>query len=240
MSPPPDAPIAARRKPAGPRLRTASIVVGAGFAIAVVSAIALLAPVFGTMFSRSYTVPGTVHVHLSTGKYVIYEQTGSKRRVGPITVTHNDAPTITVDDVDVSAPSGESVPVDYMRTMETITRGSKMFTGVVDFTNTEAGEYTITVRSSATEVIITRSIGDEFMSRIGFLFGGLVGGVTTATGFVLLVVGVVRRGRAQRVNTANAMWTPLQAFPAAGWHPDPWQPWRLRYWDGTRWTEHTQ
>jgi hypothetical protein len=26
---------------------------------------------------------------------------------------------------------------------------------------------------------------------------------------------------------------------AAGWHPDPTVPGQLRYWDGSRWTEHT-
>ncbi|MBY4039158.1 DUF2510 domain-containing protein [Rhodococcus fascians] len=28
--------------------------------------------------------------------------------------------------------------------------------------------------------------------------------------------------------------------PPPGWHPDPGEPGLIRYWDGTRWTEHTQ
>lgn len=28
------------------------------------------------------------------------------------------------------------------------------------------------------------------------------------------------------------------AHPPADWHPDPFGRWQLRYWDGTRWTEH--
>jgi Protein of unknown function (DUF2510) len=32
---------------------------------------------------------------------------------------------------------------------------------------------------------------------------------------------------------------PPQPLPPANWYPDPWAQARLRYWDGSRWTEHT-
>ena len=59
--------------------------------------------------------------------------------------------------------------------------------------------------------------------------------------FYVLLVGAIAGGivytvrRERRAKRA----APL-SVPPAGWHPDPYGQARLRWWDGARWTEHTQ
>ena len=40
------------------------------------------------------------------------------------------------------------------------------------------------------------------------------------------------------VQAAATSSTPQQPLPAAAWYADPTRRFELRYWDGTRWTEH--
>jgi uncharacterized protein DUF2510 len=72
-------------------------------------------------------------------------------------------------------------------------------------------------------------------------------------GVVMLIVGIVRRRRAQRVAIGGSYPTgypgyagypasavpPAPALPPAGWYPDPQQAGTNRYWDGARWTDQT-
>jgi hypothetical protein len=70
--------------------------------------------------------------------------------------------------------------------------------------------------------------------RISMGFPKLEGTTVTCGGATAEWLEKLRSGRTQ-----PAPWLqPPQAQPSPGWHPDPYQRHELRYWDGTRWSEH--
>jgi hypothetical protein len=73
---------------------------------------------------------------------------------------------------------------------------------------------------------------DSTAYRVGYV----VGRIAVIAAIVALVVFLVRRS-SQRRAAAGSPQAP--ATPPPGWHPDPQGQARLRWWDGTRWTEHT-
>ena len=52
------------------------------------------------------TTPGTVIRHLDPGTYVVYEETGTRNRFGPVTTTQDNGVTLTPDEVMVTGPAG--------------------------------------------------------------------------------------------------------------------------------------
>ena len=86
------------------------------------------------------------------------------------------------------------------------------------------------VSAPGLRIIVAPSLTSTIRQALAW-FGAIAGGVVLGlTGFVLLVIGLVR-GRKPRAAAA-----PL---PAGGWFPDPSRQARLRWWDGQRWTDHT-
>ena len=108
------------------------------------------------------------------------------------------------------------------------------------------------------------SIGDVAKDNLAWGLGIALGALLVFAGLIMLIVGIVRRSKAKR--QAAAPYAALPGFPpivtAPGavpglaspspsappaavptsppaWHPDPLGQHRLRYWDGTSWTEHT-
>jgi hypothetical protein len=219
-------------RPPGPSLRVSIALLVAGLALAIPTFVAGVVPIVRTITTLArFEAPGAASVHLGKGTYMVYEDTGSISFGSSF--SSND--TVTITPADVTVTGARSTPVETFHgssTRESISSGGHRFVGAVRFTTPAAGDYAVSVRGTSSKaVLIARPVSDTIRSVLGWFALTGVGALVFAVGIVLLIVGSVRRGR-----TRNAF--AYAAPPPPGWHPDPWSFWRLRYWDGYRWTEH--
>ena len=138
--------------------------------------------------SPVFTAPGETTATLDAGDHAIW--------------TPRDGEFLFADQVTITGPSGEVPGTDYYGsdTTVSITKGSRTFTPEVTFSAPTSGTYTVEVGEGGptTEVLVgppTSAVTGPFVviaAAFGFSF--LVGTI----GLILLIVGLVKRGRAKR------------------------------------------
>src|SRR5262245_42438024 len=235
----------------GPAFRTSLKVLVAGLVIAIPAAVMLVVAFARAIDGPTMSVPGTSTLELHDGTYDIYELAGHTSSVGPFSYTRTDFTTVGGGSVVVVAPDGASVPVRAVTRDETITRNRDIYVAAAEFEAPSDGTYTLTFDNVPEgEVMIAPPLVEQFKASAPWFFVAAIGGITTLTGMLMIAIGAFRRagarGRAAQANAyANAYAYPsaeqtgtTDAAPA-GWYPDPSGAFRLRYWDGGRWTEHT-
>lgn len=233
----------------GPSLRTSLIVLGVGIALGIGGGIGTgVAFAKSVLYAPAVDLPASLHRHLHTGTYVIYQRTGTTHHNGPFSSFNNAAPpTLTPGDVTVTSSAGIPADIRYTGAInETLTRGSAIYTGVVEFHVPATDDYDIEIENAQgggiPQVVVARSLGDALRSAVGWLVMLGIGVLIAATGLVLVIIGIVRRNRAGRVAPAYAgVPSGLAAAPPVvppGWYADPGGSGRQRWWDGTRWTDH--
>jgi hypothetical protein len=222
------------RRP-GPSLPLSLIVLGVGIAVAVLGGAETAVPFIQTLTkSTSHATPAEIHAHLSHGTYEVYELTGDRSSAfSPVRPGSVD---IGPSNVTVT-PSGGGQPllVTSEGADETLTRGTNIYTGAVQFAVPSAGDYVVRVTSSRpTRVVLARSLGGIARSVVGWIIAAAAGALLAVLGLVLLIVGLVRR-RSRPVGYAGVP----QGMPPANWYADPSDPGQQRYWDGRQWTDQT-
>lgn len=203
-----------------------------GVGAAVASGRGFLSAVTGPVEST----PVAITRSLTPGSYVVYQRTGWSHRVGPISGSYNGEVTIGPRDVTVLDPAGTNVSVTVPTFSQTIGRDGAQFTGAVEFVADQPGVYQIQVREPGQQVIVAPSFGTLFARASRWLAALAIGGLLAVAGLVLLIVGLVQK---RPVAAPTAVPAAFAAAPAAAWYPDPTGQARLRWWDGTRWTDHT-
>jgi hypothetical protein len=224
--------VQAQARPPGPSARLSVAVLVLGLVAGGFGLYAALAPLFRELISStSFATPGQRSMHLSTGRYFVYERTGSSG----FGLQQGGTTTLTPAQVSVTSGGGETVfvgPTSGSR--EVITRSGSQYTSALAFNIDTAGSYMVTVKASAPgRVVVARPLSDAIRSRLRWWALVAAGGIAVVTGTVMWIIGASRRRRRRLSYAYYASATP------AGWYPDPQQPGRMRYWNGTMWTEHT-
>ncbi len=217
----------------GKSLRLPVALVVVGLLLAVPAGVALVVRSVRAIDAPSMATPRTVRRHLSAGTYVVFERTGTRAGFGGFSVSNLGSPELQPADVTVTGPDGSPVPVGFVGLNETLTRGSGIYTGALQFSALTSGTYTITVGGPQLEVIVTRSLNEALKGILTFVVVGGIGGLLVLVGFVVLIVRAVHNNRIPKYAMAGPAITP------AGWYADPSGQRQLRWWDGNRWTEHS-
>ncbi len=220
-------------RPPGPSLRVSLIVMGLGLLVFIPSVVLAVLPFVGSIPSTAYAVPSRVQIHLRKADYVVYERTGTRSGFGGLGGLGQRNPvTIDASQVTVTAPDGARVPVYGDTNNDTMTRGSAVYTGAVEFHTPRSGTYAVDLATrNATTVLIARSIRDALRSALPWFATAAVGGGLAMTGGIMLIVGATRRGRARRAMYGwGPYWGPPPGQPpwnpppggAPGWGPPQW------------------
>ncbi len=228
-------------KPPGPTARLSIVILVIGLVVAgfgLVKAIAPIVRAFET--TEPFAAQGSHPVSLKhSGLYVIYEQTNQS---GFSLSNGGGDLTITPDEVTITGPDGEPVPAEpRAESAERVTRNGVVYEGAVRFHASTPGEYTIKITTETThDVIVGRSVLDSVRAGLPWWGVTVLGGGAFIAGVVMLIVGASRRRRWRDMAYGGyGGWAPAayQAVPA-GWYADPAGSGKLRYWDGSNWTEH--
>ncbi len=248
------------RRP-GPKLWLSILTIVLGVAIGVTSVVVFVVNISHEILGSTYPIPSTISLHLGTGTQTILERTGGQS-------SFDARSNISLDpsQVDVEGPSGERVPVTYASNAETLSRPNGTYVSALQFNARRSGNYRLHFRGTTPRlVMVQRPIGDVARRSAVWFLGIALGGVLVLAGIVMLIVGIVRRSKAKQLAMASTYGTnpgyPPTAAPStvavpmsapttapipvaspsspAAWYPDPHGQHRLRYWDGSTWTDHT-
>ncbi|MEO6468682.1 MAG: DUF2510 domain-containing protein [Acidimicrobiia bacterium] len=250
----------------GPKLWLSILTIVLGIVVGVASIVILVVNVSRDILGPTYAVPSTISLHLGTGTHVILERTGTQNSfdagsrnvdldpsqidvLGPggerVPVTYTSGTET------ITRPNGTYVSAVEFR----VRRSGNYRVGIQ--------------ASRPGLVMVQQSIGEVARRSVVWALGIGLGALLVFVGLIMLIVGIVRRSKAKQLamaatygstpglpqaytaSTVAVPMTPPTTAPVAGtpptsppasppaWHPDPHGQHRLRYWDGSAWTDHT-
>ncbi len=200
-----------------------------GMALIVPLVVKAVSSVAGAVNSEEQETPAEFVEELDKGPHLIFQRTDQA------------AEPISPDDVVISDSDGDELATRSVFSTQTITKGSAVYTGVVAFDVPEAGTYDIEVNGEEQAFLVGPSIGQTFRNLGGVFLLALLGGLLSFIGFLMLIIGIIRRSRAKKTAgmPAGTAAPVVSGSPAPGWYPEPSGAAGQRYWDGAQWTEHT-
>jgi hypothetical protein len=185
-------------KPRFVDLRTGWFLVAVGLAFGIAAVLMLVSSVGSAMndvfFRDPCPTPCTEVRNLEKGHYLVFEQIGSSRSIGPLSSRTQRPATISPDDVTVTSSSGRLVEVGEPSSSQTIDRNGTTYGGVVSFHVPESGRYRVSVIApDETRVLVAPGLGQTFVTAFpGLVVAGL-GLVAGVLGLVALILAWVRR-----------------------------------------------
>jgi hypothetical protein len=198
------------------RRRFATVLVVIGIAVVIPSVIAASATAKNALKIRvSAAIPSQFQVTLPSGKWEVYELTGTVRggSAGILSFSRSSIHPLDIDasDVRVQDSDGSILPVtaSYSNThFSTYTAGTRLYTGVASFDASQPGRYDITVASPANDtVIVARPPFAGLSKALPAIGTSVLGGVAFLVGLILLILDFDRRRKS--------------ASPGRSSYPDP-------------------
>lgn len=232
---------------AGLALLAVGAVAGAG------AAVSLGGGLRGTFEVRELTVPVDTSLTLDARDYAVYERVADAPPDTGGAGTDDATPTtMTSDQVTVTTADGRSVEVRPRSSLtERLTVNGSVYVAFAFVTPPAAGTYRVQVAAPAGTadpgdqvVAVNPTLGSAFRSSLPGIGLGMLAALVFAVGLVLTIVGVFRSrlatpGRPGTAPRAAAPAAPGGGIPA-GWYPDPREQASVRWWDGSRWTDHVR
>jgi hypothetical protein len=197
---------------------------GLGLVIGIAAVVAIVIPLLGSFTSKVHEVPSRFSVHLKHANYLVYQRTGTSSTFG--SPRYERPIRILPGAVTITSPDGVNVPVRYTSADETINRSRAIYSSSLEFDAPMGGDYQMvfnTPPAAPTSVIIARPLTDAVEGVLGWFGLGVLGGLIMVAGLVMLIVGVVRRGRAKRAMYAGWPQPQWGAPPQQQWGPPPQQ-----------------
>lgn len=201
-----------------PSRRTSIVVAVVAFLVAAGFGVKAVVEFVQSIDGPTLAAPGTTYVHIGPGRWMILEATDIGR-------------TIDVSNVNVRDAHELRIPVRNVTGDQTISTKGDRYVGVVEFTAPTEGDYAIQINNGFhADVLLNRPVTDVIRS---VALWGIATFLSFAVFVLFLVLAIVP---ARPAGAAPAM--PPRVPP--GWYPDPAPETGLvRWWDGYRWTEHT-
>jgi hypothetical protein len=198
---------AKKPKPPGPPLAVAIPLLIAGVVVAVLSAVGLGKVILRSVSNAStLSGPGSEAVVCDSGVYLLYTAAGSN-------VLDQNA-------VAVTGPGGAAVTVETEAVPESVPKDGVRYSGVLGFTATRSGTYTVKVTASGVTLLVAPSLTNTAMKNLGWLIAVGVSLVAALGGLILVVVALVQRSGARK-RAAQYPEGPWGGAQAGRWGPGP-------------------
>jgi hypothetical protein len=182
---------------------------GSGLAAGAVAAFILVGSVGSAVndvfFRDPCATPCTEVRNLDKGQYLVFEQTGRSRSIGPLSTTTQGPATITPGLVTVTSETGQTLDVVEPGTSQTIDRNGDIYRGAVSFHVSEPGRYRVSIDAPReTRILVAPGLGRTFLKALpGLVVAGL-GFVSGMAGLVVLIIAWTRQRNTRTNSEANA------------------------------------
>lgn len=212
--------MAKNEKKPGPGLTPSLIVTMVGLVLACVGSWVAFQQLTEPQTSDTHPVPGTLERELDPGRYDIYTES-----INVIDIFDDDGAAIenladgTSADVlvVVTDAAGQQLVVNPPEFDNVVGRGFTLFEHVGWFEAVEDGVYTVDIESDRnTSMVVGESIETAWRDALPWGIAATVGTLMFIAGIAMLVVGIVRRQRADKEQTAYAVPGIAPATPHPG------------------------
>jgi hypothetical protein len=206
-----------------------------GLLVAVPCVVRAVQVVADSIDGPQLSVPGTTTVHIGSGRWIVFELVGSRSDYGPIHTSTSGFVTIAPGDVRVRGGATPTAVRDVTGS-QTITTGSDIYAGAVEFSVPQSGDYEITISAEQSgRAKLARPITDTIGKAALWGIAAGLGTIAAILGLVLVLVG---NPTPKPVFTPVMAPMPQQHAAPPGWYADPGGFGGPRWWDGHQWTEH--
>lgn len=199
---PPPAPAGPAGKKRSGAIWTGVILMAVGLVLGIGALVAVMVPTMAMLQAPGMAAPGSQSFDLDAGENAVYERVANQF----------DDTTITPADVSVTAPGGAAVKVSPVAGDEILAAENGTYAAVARFKADPAGRYEVKLANATPSRVVVGPTYTGLGRRIApWLLGGFGAGLLFLIGFVVWIVGLVRRPKAPRP----------PSFGASGYGPGP-------------------